>query len=184
VSLQTRDEAGREVAAVSCELTNNKGRWFITTPGSATIVRSNDDMQVLCNKAGHEPGRAAVVSATKGMMWGNILIGGGIGALVDHNTGAAYEYPSFFQVVMGRSVKIEPAEGTAPQSAASSNPGSGPPGGTNPPVGTFRPVVTSSEPAKAGSVEDQLRELRRLRDAGLLTEDVYADQQRRILERQ
>src|ERR1039457_2341283 len=100
VSVQTREQAGKEVIGAACELTNNKGKWFVTTPGSIGITRSNDDLQVLCNKVGYEPGRAAIVSATKGAMFGNIILGGGIGAIIDHNTGAAYEYPSFFQIVM------------------------------------------------------------------------------------
>jgi hypothetical protein len=73
-----------------------------------TITRSNDDMQVLCKKDGLEPGRATVVSATKGSMFGNIILGGGIGAVIDHNSGAAYEYPAFFQVVMGSITRVVP----------------------------------------------------------------------------
>ena len=107
ISVQTREQAGKEVSAAACELTNNKGKWFITSPGSTTITRSNDDLQVLCNKVGSEPGRAAVVSDTKGSMFGNILFGGGIGAIIDHNNGSAYEYPNFVQVVMGGFVKVE-----------------------------------------------------------------------------
>ena len=76
VSIQTLEQGGREIPGAVCELSNNKGKWFITTPGSTVITRSNDDMQVLCNKAGLEPGRASVVSATKGSMWGNIVFGG------------------------------------------------------------------------------------------------------------
>src|SRR5256885_4336570 len=68
VSVQTLEQTGREVSGAVCELSNNKGKWFITTPGSTVITRSNDDMQVLCNKTGLEPGRASVVSATKGSM--------------------------------------------------------------------------------------------------------------------
>ena len=111
VSVQTREQAGKEVSGAVCELTNNKGKWFVTTPGSVGINRSNDDLQVLCNKENYEPGRAAVVSVTKGAMFGNIILGGGIGAIVDHNSGAAYEYPSFFQVVMGSFSKIDSPKG-------------------------------------------------------------------------
>ena len=96
VSVQTLERSGNELSGAACEMANNKGKWFVKSPGSVTITRSNDDLQVTCNKDGHEPGRAAVVSKTKGSMFDNILIGGGIGAIVDHNTGAAYEYPSFF----------------------------------------------------------------------------------------
>lgn len=113
VSLQTRDKAGAEVPGAACELTNNKGKWFVTTPGSVQIRRSNDDMLVQCTKTGHETGQASVVSDTKGSMFGNIIFGGGIGAVVDHNTGAAYEYPTLIRVVMGLVTKVEtPRTGT------------------------------------------------------------------------
>jgi hypothetical protein len=101
ISVQTRDQGGKEIPGAACELANSKGKGFITSPGSVTVTRSNDDMQVLCSKQGFEPGRASAVSATKGSMFANILLGGGIGAVVDHNTGAAYEYPAFIQVLTG-----------------------------------------------------------------------------------
>ncbi len=108
ISVETRQKNGNVLSGASCELTNSKGKWFLNTPGTATIRRSNDDMIVICNKDGHAPGTAAVVSETKGMMFGNILLGGGIGAIVDHNTGAAYEYPTLIQIMMGSNIKIEP----------------------------------------------------------------------------
>lgn len=107
VSVQTVDDANKEVSGAACELNNNKGKWFVTSPGSTTITRSNDDLIVLCKKETFAPGRASVVSATKGSMFGNILLGGGIGAIIDHNNGAAYEYPAFFQVQMGMNKAID-----------------------------------------------------------------------------
>jgi hypothetical protein len=110
VSVQAREPSGKEVKGASCELTNNKGKWFLTTPGSVGIHRSNDDLQVICTRDDLEPGRLAVVSGTKGSMWGNIILGGGIGAIIDHNNGTAYEYPSFIQVVMGAFSRTEPTK--------------------------------------------------------------------------
>lgn len=107
MSVETREQGGTQLTGAACELSNNKGKWFVTTPGSVMIHRSNDDMQVLCNKVGLESGRAAVVSDTKGSMFGNILFGGGIGAIIDHNNGSAYEYPTLVQVLMGAFSKIE-----------------------------------------------------------------------------
>ena len=34
-------------------------------------------------------------------MFGNILFGGGIGAIIDHNKGTAYSYPDWIRVIMG-----------------------------------------------------------------------------------
>lgn len=118
-SIQTVDKDAKEVKGAACELTNSKGKWFVSTPGSTTINRSNDNLTVVCQKDGSEPGRASVVSATKGSMFGNIIFGGGIGAIVDHNNGSAYEYPSFVQVMMGLFKTIEPAPANQPAEATS-----------------------------------------------------------------
>ena len=106
VSVQTIDAVGKEIAGSACEFNNNKGKWFVTSPGSTTITRSNDNLLVMCRKD-PDIGRASVVSATKGSMFGNILFGGGIGAIIDHNNGSAYEYPTFFQVQMGSNKLID-----------------------------------------------------------------------------
>jgi hypothetical protein len=40
-------------------------------------------------------------------MWGNIILGGGIGAIVDHNKGTAYTYPTWVQLVFGKSLVFD-----------------------------------------------------------------------------
>ena len=41
-------------------------------------------------------------------MFGNIILGGGVGAIIDHNNGSAYEYPALIKIFMGRmNQKIE-----------------------------------------------------------------------------
>ena len=164
VSLQTREKTGAEVAGASCELTNNKGKWFVTTPGSVVIHKSNDDMQVICKKENSENGRAAVVSDTKGAMFGNILFGGGIGAVIDHNTGAAYEYPTVIDIVMGDFKKIETPKNLATQQ------------NNNPSLQFASTPTTSTQ-----SNDDKLKELKRLSDAGLISNEAYLEQQRAIL---
>lgn len=118
ISVQTVERDGKDVPDATCEFTNSKGSWLVTSPGSVKVTSSNDDMQVLCNKQGIEPGKASVVSRVKGQMFGNIFIGGGIGAIVDHGTGAGYEYPSFIQVQMAAFKKIELPYPYIEQSAA------------------------------------------------------------------
>jgi hypothetical protein len=102
ISVQTFAADGSEITGVKCDMTNDEGTWFAQTPGSANIHRSNKDLQVICKKAGVDVGTANVVSRTKGNMWGNVILGGGIGAVVDHNNGTAYEYPGLIKVFMGR----------------------------------------------------------------------------------
>ena len=107
VSVRTKDQSGTEVSEAACDLVNKDGTWFIKTPGSVVIHRSNDDLQVTCKKEGVPTGTAAVVSQVKGSMIGNIVFGGGIGAIMDHANGSAYEYPTLLDIVMGSSIKIE-----------------------------------------------------------------------------
>jgi len=105
ISITSKDK-DKQISGVACELSNSKGKWFISTPGSLQIGRSNDELMIICKKEGVETGLASVESDTKAGMIGNIIFGGGIGAIIDHNTGAAYEYPSFVEVLMGMQTKI------------------------------------------------------------------------------
>jgi hypothetical protein len=87
-------------APAKCELTNEKGSWFVTTPGSVTVRRAYGDMTVICTKAGVPAATLKVQSATKAMAFGNIIFGGVIGAGIDAGTGAAYDYPALISVDM------------------------------------------------------------------------------------
>jgi len=103
ISVQTVASDGSNLEGAKCDMTNDEGTWFVVTPGSAMVHRSNKDLQVICRKAGADVGTASVISRTKGNMYANIILGGGIGAVVDHNNGAAYEYPGLIKIFMGRS---------------------------------------------------------------------------------
>lgn len=84
-----------------CELSNDKGKYFVTsTPGTVTLGRSYNNLQVICTRDGASSDPLSVASATKGMAFGNILFGGVIGAGVDVSTGAAYDYPQLITVAM------------------------------------------------------------------------------------
>ena len=184
VSVQTREQAGVEVVGASCELANDEGKWFVTTPGSVNIHRSNKDLQVLCNKNGFEPGRAAVVSDTKGAMFGNIILGGGIGAIIDHNNGSAYEYPTVIDILMGSFTKIEtPKNKSSQQSgvqpdltqtaykaqlAASDTPSN---------------MESGSSVPMDNSASQKLRDLQALRKDGVITEEEFQKKKKQLLEK-
>lgn len=186
VSVQTRLQNGKELKDAACDLTNSKGVWYVTTPGSVSIRRSNDDMQVICKKEGYESGRASVVSDTKGSMFGNIILGGGIGAIVDHNNGSAYEYPTLIQVVMGADTKIGTPRDNTPSNP---NPMGGGPVPT-PAKQESKPVVQtqniksmdSKQSASPLSQQDRLKQIKDLYDKGLISKEIYIERQRLILE--
>jgi hypothetical protein len=99
VSVETT-YATSPLAGATCKLENDKGVYYVTTPGTVTVHRAYGDMNVKCEKAGIASGVATIKSSTKGMMAGNILLGGVIGAGVDTATGAGFDYPFLMQVVM------------------------------------------------------------------------------------
>ena len=112
VSVEANTEKGALSGAL-CELSNNKGKWFTTTPGSVVIGKSNENLSVICKKEGLEPGLATVVSQTGAGMAGNVgmallvPIVGIIGAIVDHNSGAVYHYPTSLTITMGKNITID-----------------------------------------------------------------------------
>lgn len=104
LSVETRTK-GAMVAGAYCKLNNDKGTWYVTTPGSVTVHRSYNDMTIACEKDKMTPAVMTVKSSTKGMLAGNILFGGPIGAGVDAATGAAYDYPAMITVDFGQIVQ-------------------------------------------------------------------------------
>jgi hypothetical protein len=92
ITVQTLHDS-KEVAGVGCTLSNDTGSWFLTTPGSVTVHKSTGDLSIDCKKDDIF-GRQTLVSKSNGAVWGNILVGGGIGYIVDRNTGAGFDYPA------------------------------------------------------------------------------------------
>lgn len=119
ISVQTFQADGSQLDGAKCDMTNDEGTWFVITPGSTNVHRSNKDLQVVCRKTGVDIGTASVVSRTKGNMWGNVILGGGVGAIVDHNNGSAYDYPGLISIYMGRS--NQKIDETSPQASYTPN---------------------------------------------------------------
>lgn len=93
-SLTVTTEKGVEDA--SCELTDAKGgKWYVpSTPGFVTVRKGDGPMTAICKKDGYRVGKAMVDETLAGATLGNVLLGGGIGILVDATSGAAQEYPN------------------------------------------------------------------------------------------
>lgn len=117
VSVETLQSTG-QVAGATCKLENDKGVYYVTTPGTVTVRRAYGDMNVKCEKPGMEAGIATIKSSTKAMLAGNIIFGGVIGAGVDAASGAAYDYPTLFQIMMGQTPIVAPMTSSAAASGA------------------------------------------------------------------
>lgn len=98
IAVQTVHDS-KEIAGVACTLTNDAGSWSVMTPGSVTVHKSTGDLAIDCKKE-EIFGRQTLVSKSNGAVWGNIIAGGGIGYIVDRNTGAGFDYPATTMVAM------------------------------------------------------------------------------------
>lgn len=101
VTVVTKTKGGLPVTDASCKLENDKGSWRVNTPGSVIVMRSASDLLIACEKQGLPAGIGRAVSKANAGMFGNIIFGGAVGAVIDHSQGTAYDYPNYFQIEMG-----------------------------------------------------------------------------------
>lgn len=94
----------REVGGVGCVLTNNAGRWFVTSPGRVAVRRSTGNLFVDCkrnNERGPIAGQERFASrANNTATIGNAVATAGLGYLLDKRTGAGWDYPDTLTIIM------------------------------------------------------------------------------------
>ena len=88
-------------------MVNDYGNITGKSGGTLQVRRSSKDLDINCKLAGQPDASGRAISRANGGMWGNILIGGGIGAVIDHNRGTAYTYPTWIQMVFGKSMVFD-----------------------------------------------------------------------------
>jgi len=101
------------VSGIGCMLSNDVGRWFVTTPGRVAIRKSTQPLIVDCRQA-DVWAFDQVAPKQNSSRWANYILTAGAGQYVDKNTGAGFDYPDTLTMVL--------QHGEAPRPA--------PPGGT------------------------------------------------------
>lgn len=117
VTLSTKTADGKAIEKANCTLKNDKGAWEFVSPGTVAIRRSAEDLMVECKKDGVADGFLRAISRAAGGMFGNIIFGGGIGAIIDHSKGTGYNYPNDLPVKMGESITVDRREEQQPATA-------------------------------------------------------------------
>lgn len=102
IKVETQTEAGVLVAGADCTLSNDKATSTMKSGETGNVRRSGGDLEIVCRHPSNPEAIAKATSRVNGGMFGNILIGGGIGAVVDHARGTAYTYPSWVKLVFGK----------------------------------------------------------------------------------
>lgn len=88
----------REVFGVGCILSNDAGKWFVTTPARTMIRKSRAPLQVDCRKDG--AAAREKIDSKNVSLWANVVFTAGAGYLVDRQTGAGYSYPATLTIVL------------------------------------------------------------------------------------
>jgi len=128
VKVDTKTADGQLVSGAECKLTNDYGSITLKSGDTSLVRRSSKDLDIVCRHPDNPDASARAISRANGGMFGNIILGGGIGAIIDHNKGTAYTYPTWMQLVFGKTLVFDrsaekegtPALGTEPAGVASS----------------------------------------------------------------
>ena len=115
IQVETYSTDNQPVKGIKCVARNDRGEWTTHTPGSLNVHRSSENLLVRCALDGQSDGQGTVVSRANGGMFGNILLGGGIGAIIDHNKGTAYTYPGWIKIMMGQNLVFDRRDETENQ---------------------------------------------------------------------
>lgn len=107
MKVETYTAQGQEVEGVICNMQNDHGSYQVSTPGSVSVHKSDSDLTIYCATPGHPVAKGIVSSRGNLAQAGNILAGGMIGAMIDHNRGSAYSYPAWVRLVMGRELVFD-----------------------------------------------------------------------------
>lgn len=127
--------------------------------------RSSEDLEISCTHSGEPEAIGRAISRANAGMAGNIIFGGLIGAAIDHSKGTAYTYPTWIQLVFGKTLVFDrsaekegfPVAGAEPNGSTGSQapaaPASAPaPSAAQPAPMTVQPVPTA-QPAPSQPVQ-------------------------------
>lgn len=96
ISIQSRP------SKAACNLMRDGSQlaYVDATPETVKVDKSQHDITVTCFKDGWDDGVGILTADFESMSFGNILIGGVIGAAVDAGSGAMHHYPPSIVVVL------------------------------------------------------------------------------------
>lgn len=105
--LETKSASGEMLSGAECTITNDYGSVSTKSGTTVQVRRSNKDMDISCVHPKNPDAKARAISRANAGLAGNIIFGGGIGAIIDHTKGTAYTYPTWVQLVFGQSLVFD-----------------------------------------------------------------------------
>ena len=85
-------------SAGECSLRNKRESYKTQIPASVLVRRSDDALVYECTTEDGRTAEGKIISKVGDTMAGNIIFGGGIGAIIDANNDMHREYPGSFVI--------------------------------------------------------------------------------------
>lgn len=154
----------------SCAL-NRAGAPIATissTPATVNVRKTRDDIEVVCELDGYLKTVRIDESGTAAVVFGNILLGGVIGLVVDVSTGASNKYDSALEIALAPDLSLP-----APLPVVASAPLAPPP---SEPAHAYvaPPGAATVDLRRAENAAERYRVLHRLVAEGLVPEERYS----------
>lgn len=126
MKVETLTADGKTVSGAECKISNDYGSNTVKSGDTTQVRRSSKDMDITCATKDQPVANGRAISRANAGLAGNIIFGGGIGAIIDHNKGTAYTYPTWIQLVFGQTRVFDrrdekegtPVTGKIPETAA------------------------------------------------------------------
>lgn len=107
MKIETKTQTGDMVSGAECRISNDYGAITMRSGDTTQVRRSSKDMDITCRHPANPDAAGRAISRANAGLAGNIIFGGGIGAIIDHNKGTAYTYPTWVQMVFGKTLVFD-----------------------------------------------------------------------------
>lgn len=154
MTIETKTATGQLVAGADCKLTNDRTSASVKSGSTTSIRRSSEDLDIVCQHPEYQVASARAVSRANAGMFGNIILGGGIGAVIDHNQGTAYTYPTWVQLVYGKSLVFDRRDQKEDQPTPGSDTGLAPAPATGSAPSVVAPAIRPPQAGTRTSMDD------------------------------
>lgn len=107
IKVETLSPTGEKIVNASCVLKNDRGEFHVDTPKSVQVRKSAGDLTVTCEAPEQPIAEGKLISRTGAAVFGNIIFGGVVGAVLDTASGVAFNYPEWVQLVFGKTLVFD-----------------------------------------------------------------------------
>ncbi len=107
IKVETKTEAGQFVTGADCTLSNGYGVVNAKSGEAIRVRRSYQDLDIVCTHPDNPNATARAISRANMGMMGNVIFGGAVGAVIDHTKGTAYTYPTWLQLIFGKTLVFD-----------------------------------------------------------------------------